>query len=88
MGVSHIAMERKKTYTELLKDPRWQKKRLEIYERDNFTCNQCKNTKKTVKTPINKQRIAATSNGSHLDKNSEIIFSNTLIPFRNRKPFD
>lgn len=25
-------------YRKLLKDPRWQKKRLEILERDNFTC--------------------------------------------------
>jgi hypothetical protein len=26
------------TYAEKLKDPRWQKKRLEIFERDNWTC--------------------------------------------------
>lgn len=31
----------KKTYSEKLKDPRWQKKRLEILERDNFTCTEC-----------------------------------------------
>lgn len=29
------------TYTEKLKDPRWQKKRLEILERDKFTCQLC-----------------------------------------------
>lgn len=29
------------TYSEKLKDPRWQKKRLEILERDNFTCREC-----------------------------------------------
>ena len=28
-------------YLEKLKDPRWQKKRLEIFERDNFTCKHC-----------------------------------------------
>lgn len=28
-------------YTELLKDPRWQKKRLEILERDKWTCQMC-----------------------------------------------
>lgn len=28
-------------YGELLKDPRWQRKRLEIMERDNFTCQRC-----------------------------------------------
>lgn len=30
-----------KTYSEKLKDPRWQKKRLEILNRDNFTCVEC-----------------------------------------------
>lgn len=29
------------TYYEKLKDPRWQKKRLEILERDFFTCQNC-----------------------------------------------
>jgi hypothetical protein len=29
------------TYVEMLKDPRWQKKRLEIMQRDNFTCQHC-----------------------------------------------
>lgn len=29
------------TYQEKLKDPRWQKKRLEILQRDNFTCENC-----------------------------------------------
>lgn len=31
----------KKTYTQKLKDPRWQKKRLIILERDEFTCLLC-----------------------------------------------
>lgn len=31
----------KKSYSELLKDPRWQKKRLEILERDNWLCKFC-----------------------------------------------
>ena len=30
-----------KTYAELLKDPRWQKKRLEIFQRDYFCCRIC-----------------------------------------------
>lgn len=38
----------KKTYAEKLKDPRWQKKRLEILSRDNFTCKCCFNTDKTL----------------------------------------
>lgn len=32
-----------KTYYEKLKDPRWQKKRLEIMERDKFECQLCYN---------------------------------------------
>lgn len=31
----------KKSYYELLKDPRWQKRRLEIMERDGFACWEC-----------------------------------------------
>jgi Restriction endonuclease len=31
----------KKEYSDLLKDPRWQKKRLEVMKRDNFTCQIC-----------------------------------------------
>lgn len=29
------------TYKEKLKDPRWQKKRLQILQRDDFTCQIC-----------------------------------------------
>lgn len=29
------------TYSDKLKDPRWQKKRLEIMKRDDFTCKYC-----------------------------------------------
>ena len=35
-------------YAEKLKDPRWQKKRLEIMERDEFTCQCCKSKDKTL----------------------------------------
>lgn len=31
----------KLTYSEKLKDPRWQKKRLEIFQRDNWQCQSC-----------------------------------------------
>lgn len=34
-----------KSYSEKLRDPRWQKKRLVILERDNFKCVVCLNTK-------------------------------------------
>ena len=38
----------KQTYAEKLKDPRWQKKRLMIFERDGFTCRNCQSKKKTL----------------------------------------
>lgn len=41
-------MSDKKIYQELLKDPRWQIKRLEIMKRDNFTCLICKNTDESL----------------------------------------
>jgi hypothetical protein len=36
------------TYSEKLKDPRWQRKRLEILQRDEFMCQKCGNGKKTL----------------------------------------
>ncbi len=36
------------TYSEKLKDPRWQKKRLEILERDKWTCQWCGDTQATL----------------------------------------
>ena len=35
-------------YSELLKNPRWQRKRLAIFERDNWACQLCKSTTKTL----------------------------------------
>lgn len=35
-------------YAEKLKDPRWQKKRLEIFNRDNWTCRWCKEREKPL----------------------------------------
>lgn len=37
-----------KSYYEKLKDPRWQKKRLEIMERDGFCCNNCYDKNSTL----------------------------------------
>lgn len=36
------------TYSEKLKDPRWQRKRLEILERDEWTCRDCLETSKPL----------------------------------------
>jgi hypothetical protein len=36
------------TYSEKLKDPRWQKTRLKVLERDNFTCICCGETTKQL----------------------------------------
>jgi hypothetical protein len=35
-------------YSDKLKDPRWQKKRLEILERDKWTCKGCNDTETTL----------------------------------------
>jgi hypothetical protein len=35
-------------YTDLLNDPLWQRKRLEIFNRDNFTCQRCFNNRITL----------------------------------------
>lgn len=36
------------TYAEKLRDPRWQKKRLKVMERDGFACRKCSDTTKTL----------------------------------------
>lgn len=38
----------KKTYYEKLKDPRWQKKRLEVMEFNDFTCELCGDSEQTL----------------------------------------
>lgn len=40
--------QRSQEYAQKLKDPRWQKKRLEIFERDKWTCQLCESTKDTL----------------------------------------
>lgn len=41
-------MADKKTYSDLLKDPRWQKKRLEILARDEWKCQSCYDSETTL----------------------------------------
>lgn len=36
------------TYAEKLKDPRWQKRRLDVLSQDNFTCQWCGEKEKTL----------------------------------------
>lgn len=36
------------TYSEKLKSPKWQKKRLEVLNRDDFTCTLCGDTESTL----------------------------------------
>lgn len=38
----------RKTYSELLKDPRWQKTRLRVLEGSGFKCESCEEDKKTL----------------------------------------
>src|SRR5262245_56290118 len=40
--------EHQLSYQEKLRDPRWQRKRLEILERDQWTCQRCHSTTKTL----------------------------------------
>lgn len=37
-----------KTYIEKLKDPRWQKMRLQVLNRDDFQCKSCESKEKTL----------------------------------------
>lgn len=37
-------MKKEKTYSEKLRSPQWQKKRLEIFKRDKFKCKKCGDT--------------------------------------------
>lgn len=41
-------MANNKTYAEKLKDPRWQRRRLEILNRDNFTYQKCGDKENTL----------------------------------------
>lgn len=41
-------MKDEKTYSEKLKDPRWQKKRLEIMQRDEWKCQGCLNDERML----------------------------------------
>lgn len=44
----NVIQEKRKKYLEKLKDPRWQKMRLEVFERDGWTCQRCYDTETTL----------------------------------------
>jgi hypothetical protein len=43
-----MGKDSKELYAEKLLDPRWQRKRLVIFERDNWTCQSCNHTDRTL----------------------------------------
>ncbi len=44
----HDKQNRREEYLRKLRDPRWQRKRLEIMQRDEFTCQYCYDTQTTL----------------------------------------
>jgi hypothetical protein len=46
-------------YLEKLRDPRWQKMRLEIMQRDEFTCQNCRDTSTTLNVHHRRYRRGA-----------------------------
>jgi hypothetical protein len=43
-----MSVRKRQSYSDALRDPRWQKKRLEIMNRDGFACTKCGHTEKTL----------------------------------------
>lgn len=43
-----MSKKQKSSYSELLQDPRWQKKRVEVLLRDEFRCQHCGNNEETL----------------------------------------
>ena len=44
----HELKDKKQSYSDKLKSPQWQKKRLEIFSRDNWACVKCGDTETTL----------------------------------------
>jgi len=53
-------MNTKEVYAEKLRDPRWQRKRLEVMQRDNFTCRSCGDS--NTELQIHHQKYSNTGN--------------------------
>jgi len=77
------------TYSEKLKDPRWQKKRLEIIERDNGCCRFCGDPTQPLSVhhfkykgepwEVENEHLATTCNKCHKREHSELIFFSSLF---------
>lgn len=65
-------------YSELLKHPRWQKKRLKIFERDRWRCTSCGATTKM----LNVHHLKYTKRTPWLEPNNNLI---TLCEFCHKK---
>jgi 5-methylcytosine-specific restriction endonuclease McrA len=48
MPLRRTSTPRRQAYRQLLRDPRWQKKRLEVLTRDAWTCQACRATTKEL----------------------------------------
>lgn len=62
------------TYAEKLKSPRWQKKRLEVFERDGFKCRLCSDSETTLHVH-HKQYITGREPWEYEDSNFETLCS-------------
>jgi hypothetical protein len=58
-----------KTYSDKLKDPRWQKKRLEIFQRDEFKCIKCHDWQ----TELNIHHLKYSENNPWDEPNNNLI---------------
>lgn len=83
-------------YSEQYKDPRWQKLRLKIFERDKWTCQVCEATEKNLQThhkyyienkyiwEYPEEAFITLCEDCHsIEKENKVIYNSTLTPFLN-----
>ena len=78
-----------KSYREKLKDPRWQKKRLKVFERDKWKCVECQDGKSTLHVHHKKYHndpwhtsmndLCTLCEGCHNKKNDKILILKKFI---------
>lgn len=59
----------KTTYAQKLRDPRWQKRRLEVMQRDGFACRLCGNDRET----LNVHHLVYERNGEPWDTHPDLL---------------